>query len=184
MDGPFWTSRRHWWEQVNNTLIEFHPSMTSRSSRERTRAARLIDRDSNDFAISPPPRTEYTEYMVNGGHKNFSQTECGLTLHKTYLLLVHRSMELRIAHAVVLEQLKLNIHSNTRIQLYKNFMMTNFTMVQRVWRKTISTISRCRPTSLHLVSIKVTLLCGLRTSYWWNIDKDEDLDIIDKCSRN
>ena len=55
MDGLFWTSRRHWWERVNNTVTEFQHSMTSRSSRERTRAARLIDRDSNDCAISPPP---------------------------------------------------------------------------------------------------------------------------------
>ena len=54
MDSLFLTSRRHWWEQVNNTVIEFHLSMTSGSSWERTRSARLIDRDSNDCAISPP----------------------------------------------------------------------------------------------------------------------------------
>ena len=55
MDSLFWTSRQYWWERVNNTVIEFHLSETSRSSRERTRAARLIDRDANDCAISPPP---------------------------------------------------------------------------------------------------------------------------------
>ena len=43
MDGLFLTSRRHWWDRVNNTVVEFHPSMTSGSSRERTRAAGLID---------------------------------------------------------------------------------------------------------------------------------------------
>ena len=35
-------------------MIEVHLSVTSGSSRERTRAARLADRDSNDCAISPP----------------------------------------------------------------------------------------------------------------------------------
>ena len=47
MDGLFLTSRRHWWERVNNTVIEFHLSETSGSYR-------LIDRDANDCAISPP----------------------------------------------------------------------------------------------------------------------------------
>ena len=55
MDGLFLTSRRHWWERVNNTVIEFNLTMTSGSSQERTRAARLIERDANDCAISPPP---------------------------------------------------------------------------------------------------------------------------------
>ena len=55
MDGLFLTSRRHWWEQVNSTVIEFHLSNTSGSRRVRTRIARLADRDSNDCAISPPP---------------------------------------------------------------------------------------------------------------------------------
>ena len=55
MDGLFLTSRRHWWEQVNNTVIESHLSVTSGSSQERTRAARFIDRDANNCAISPPP---------------------------------------------------------------------------------------------------------------------------------
>ena len=54
MNGLFWTSRRHWWERVNNTVIEFHLSVTSGSSQERTRAARLVDRDANDYANSPP----------------------------------------------------------------------------------------------------------------------------------
>ena len=26
MDRLFLTSRQHWWEQVNNTVVEFHPS--------------------------------------------------------------------------------------------------------------------------------------------------------------
>ena len=52
---PFLTSRRHWWEQVNSTVIEFHLSNTSGSRRARTRIARLVDRDSNNCAISPPP---------------------------------------------------------------------------------------------------------------------------------
>ena len=55
MDGLIWTSRRQWWERVNNTVIEFHPSDTSGSSRERTQAACFIDRDANDCAISLPP---------------------------------------------------------------------------------------------------------------------------------
>ena len=40
---------------VNNTVTESHLSVTSGSSRERTRAARFIDKDANDCAISPPP---------------------------------------------------------------------------------------------------------------------------------
>ena len=59
MDGLFLTSHRHWWERVNDTVIESHLSMTSGSSRERTRAARFIDRDANDCAISPPPISWY-----------------------------------------------------------------------------------------------------------------------------
>ena len=54
MDGLFLTSRRHWWEQVNNTVIEFHLSITSSSRRVRTRIALLVDRDAKDCAISPP----------------------------------------------------------------------------------------------------------------------------------
>ena len=54
MGGLFLTSRRHWWERVNNTVIEFHLSETSRSCRAQTQTARLIDRDANDCAISPP----------------------------------------------------------------------------------------------------------------------------------
>ena len=49
---PFLTSRQHWWERVDNTVIEFHPSETSGSSRARTQTARLLDRDANDCAIS------------------------------------------------------------------------------------------------------------------------------------
>ena len=55
MDDLFSTSRRHWWERVNNTVIESHLSVTSGSRRARTRIARLVDRDANDCAISLPP---------------------------------------------------------------------------------------------------------------------------------
>ena len=54
MDCLFWTSRRHWWQQVNSSVIEFHLSNTSGSRRERTRIACLVDRDSNHCAISLP----------------------------------------------------------------------------------------------------------------------------------
>ena len=54
MDGLFLTSRRHWWEQVNSTVIEFHLSITSGSRRAQTWIARLVDRDSNNCAISLP----------------------------------------------------------------------------------------------------------------------------------
>ena len=56
MDGLFLTSHRHWWERVNSTLIEFHLSETNGLSGERTRAARLVDRDANDCAIPPSPQ--------------------------------------------------------------------------------------------------------------------------------
>ena len=55
---PFLTSRRHWWEQVSNTVIEFHPSITNGSCRAWTRIARLIDRDANNCAISLPHHDE------------------------------------------------------------------------------------------------------------------------------
>ena len=54
---PFLTSRRHWWERVNSTLIEFHLYEASGLSGKRTRTARLTDRDANDCAISPPSTT-------------------------------------------------------------------------------------------------------------------------------
>ena len=56
MDGLFGTSRRHWWEQVNNTVLESHLSVTSGSSRAQTQTALLTDRDANDCAISLPLR--------------------------------------------------------------------------------------------------------------------------------
>ena len=54
MDSLWWTSRRHWREQVNNTLIAFHLSETNGSCRSRTWMAHLTDRDANHSAISPP----------------------------------------------------------------------------------------------------------------------------------
>ena len=54
MDCLFLTSRRHWWEQVNSTVIEFHLSNTSGSRQARTRIAHLVNRDANNCAISPP----------------------------------------------------------------------------------------------------------------------------------
>ena len=57
MDGLFLTSCRHWWEQVNSTVIEFHLSNTSGSRRVQTRITHLVDRDANDCAISLPPHT-------------------------------------------------------------------------------------------------------------------------------
>ena len=65
MDGLFWTSRRHWWKRVNSTVKEFYPSNTSGSSREWTRATRLIDRDANDCAISPPPKIYHNAWAEN-----------------------------------------------------------------------------------------------------------------------
>ena len=56
MGGLWWISRRHCREHVNNKLIEFHLSNTSVSRRARTRIVRLVDRDANDCAISPPPQ--------------------------------------------------------------------------------------------------------------------------------
>ena len=49
-----WTSRQHWREQVNSTLIEFHLSETSRLCRVRTWTAGLTDREVDHCAISPP----------------------------------------------------------------------------------------------------------------------------------
>ena len=67
MDGLFLTSRRHWWERVNNTVIESHLSVTSGLSRERTRVARFIDKDANDCAISPPPAVIVTSVTRESG---------------------------------------------------------------------------------------------------------------------
>ena len=61
MDGLFLTSRQHWWEQVNNTVIEFHLSVTSGSRWARTRIARLTNRDANHCAILLPPVSKVTD---------------------------------------------------------------------------------------------------------------------------
>ena len=75
MDGIFLTSCRHWWERVNSTVKEFHPSNTSGSSREQTRAARLIDRDANDCAISPPlSRIELAKLEMQDNNNNSETT--------------------------------------------------------------------------------------------------------------
>ena len=58
MDGLFLTSRRHWWEHVNNTVIESHLSETSGSYRARTWMDHVADRDATYCAISPPPRVD------------------------------------------------------------------------------------------------------------------------------
>ena len=73
MDGLFLTSRRHWWERVNNTVIEFHLSVTSGSRRARTRIACLVDTDANDCAIPPPHRHNkyFKSYIdINNHHKH------------------------------------------------------------------------------------------------------------------
>ena len=57
------TSHQHWWERVNNTLIESHLSNTSGSRWARTRIACLVDRDSNNCHISPPPTKYKTEFQ-------------------------------------------------------------------------------------------------------------------------
>ena len=54
MDGLFLTSCRHWWGRVNNTVIEFHLSITSALCRAQTRIAHSIDSDAKDCATSPP----------------------------------------------------------------------------------------------------------------------------------
>ena len=74
MDGLFLTSCRHWWERVNNTVIESHHahlSVTSGSSRLRTRTARLIDRDANDCAISLSPlkKVNFITYPLQRSHR-------------------------------------------------------------------------------------------------------------------
>ena len=84
MDGLFLTSRRHWWERVNSTLIEFRLSETSGLSGERTRAARLVDRDANDCAIPPPPI--YSGRLLPG-NKVSVFVESGFVIKSTYLSL-------------------------------------------------------------------------------------------------
>ena len=56
MDHLFLTSRRHWWGQVDNMLVDLHLSDTNGLSRARAWIARFTDRDVNRYAI-PLPRT-------------------------------------------------------------------------------------------------------------------------------
>ena len=49
---PVGTSRRHWWRQVDNILMEFHRSEISGLYRTRTWTAHLTDGDANHYAIS------------------------------------------------------------------------------------------------------------------------------------
>ena len=65
MDSLFLTSRRHWWEQVNNTVIESHLSVTSGLSWARTQPTGLTDRDTNDCAISPHPLGAFIRHTSN-----------------------------------------------------------------------------------------------------------------------
>ena len=55
MDGLFWTSHQHWWERVDNMLVDLHLSVTNRLSRARAWMARFTDRNTNHCAISLPP---------------------------------------------------------------------------------------------------------------------------------
>ena len=72
MDGLFLISRQHWWERVSNTVIEFQLSITSGSSRARTRIACLVDRNANDCAISPPLYQHELWRIQHNGEKQYS----------------------------------------------------------------------------------------------------------------
>ena len=86
MDRLFLTSRRHWWERVNNTVKEFHPSNTSGSSRARTRTTRWVDRDANDCAISQPVCCWCMwEYNVDGMVFELEVQELGCCLRRATL---------------------------------------------------------------------------------------------------
>ena len=79
MDCLFLTRPRHWWERVNNTVIEFHLSETSGLSRKRTRTAHLLDRDANDCAIPPPSfYLKITTFCLKVLSTSCSVLPCGL----------------------------------------------------------------------------------------------------------
>ena len=65
MDSLFWTSRQHWWERVNNSVIESHLSERSGSYWARTRMDRVVDKDATDCAISPPPDEIHISQLRN-----------------------------------------------------------------------------------------------------------------------
>ena len=56
---PFLTSRRHWWERVNYTVIESYLSVTSGSSRAQTWTAGLTDRDAITTVLFPRPQCSW-----------------------------------------------------------------------------------------------------------------------------
>ena len=104
----FWTSRRHWWEQINSTVKEFHLSNTSGSRRAQTWIARLVYRDSNNCAISPPPSALVTTYTIISFHNyHGTLTYSLITVWKHVQLLEYRLilpyiiLKYRLNHAVM-----------------------------------------------------------------------------------
>ena len=95
MDGIFLTSRRHWWEWFNNTVIEFHLSETSGSCWVRTKTARLTDRDANDCAITQPPVTWVIHLLISALNssiiKEIFRFIISLSLQKGYVYACRQS---------------------------------------------------------------------------------------------
>ena len=60
---PLLNNRQHWWEQVDNMLVDLHISVTNGSSQAQAWTAHFTDRDANHYAISLPP-------MKNSNHAN------------------------------------------------------------------------------------------------------------------
>ena len=54
MDGLCWTSHQHWWEEVDNLLVDLHLSETNGPCRAWTWTAHVTDREANHYAISLP----------------------------------------------------------------------------------------------------------------------------------
>ena len=87
---PTQNNHGHWWERVNNTVVEAHLSVTSRSSRVRTRTARLTDRDAHDCAISPPPiSVDKVNYFTNSYTAKESTSKRYMFQPETDFIVIH-----------------------------------------------------------------------------------------------
>ena len=88
MDCLYWTTRQHWWEQVDNMLVDLHLSETNGSSWARTWTARLTDVDAKYYAISLPLVSVGVSSLII--YKIVGCSECGkVWLRNSNYLLPH-----------------------------------------------------------------------------------------------
>ena len=113
MDRLCWTSRQHWWEQVDNMLADPHLSEANGSYRARTWMAHLTDRDANHYAISPPSERWNSDSMLS---------TCP---HQCRQLVQHCLSIVRVGHCVPLADFCLSLFGLHVLNRDVNIIQTN-----------------------------------------------------------